>query len=425
MSDFEPNAGQKVAVDQILTWAKEGAERPMSLTGAAGTGKTALLRHLIPKLASSFNGGVVCCAMTGKAALRMRELLGVTAVTFHSAFFVPPNPDNPVAEFTQARLPPRGALLIIDEASMMPPALYDQLNAAWCAKGVSVLFVGDPFQVPPVMSKKEAEVYGEDAFSVFRTATGPMLTQVMRSGDDVLYAATYLRENGRLLNQSRGNYQFRQVSSVITDVIDAYMRDDNDHALITWRNALRMAVSAGIRSRKGYASEMPKYGEPVLICKNGQQHLNGQVISAGEFRPGPFLGCVKTLFMKLDDPIEYIDYQGNMREIVELLIYDNMSGQTQYVENRDAWKVYAQERKKRHLPEPMPITWGYALTAHRAQGSEYRSSTVFLTKSDFFNPAFKKLTVIPGGREIPFGVRLLYTGLTRAKEFASMVIGDE
>jgi exodeoxyribonuclease-5 len=363
--------------------------------------------------------------MTGKAALRMRAMLGVSAVTFHAAFFLPPDENDRSASFEVVRpAPPDDVVLVVDEASMMPPSLYDKLREKWMAKGVRVIFCGDAFQLPPVMSKSEAEVYGDD-YSIFTTVRGPALTQVMRSEDDVLYAATAVRETGILPRTDRGGYRYQIVKQATPAAAMAFLQQRQDHALITWRNAARVEASRLIRHALGRTSPMPEDGEPILVCRNGQGHLNGEVIDAGPFRPGPQLGPVKTLSMQLHHPVIWYDRHGTEHLRTEITTLPDMTGQAPYLEEREDWQAYVAAKRKQRQPDPLPITWGYALTTHKAQGSEFDEVTLFLSRHDVFSKAFKRMSLLPDRREVTFGTRLLYTAITRAKRRVNVFLGEE
>lgn len=419
------NADQVRALDEIRAWIDADDDGPpaIALTGAAGTGKSYLLGHL-PSLLDGTGADIMWTAMTGKAALRLRAMLGVAATTFHAAFFLPPDEEDQGAAFEVVRPPPGDIILVIDEASMMPPSLYDKLRETWMAKGVRVIFCGDSFQLPPVMSKSEAEVYGDD-YSIFTTVRGPVLSQVMRSEDDVLYAATAVRETGMLPRASRGGYRYQVVKQATPAASMAFLQQQEDHALITWRNAARVEASRLIRHALGRTSPMPEVGEPILICRNGQGHLNGEVIDAGPFRAGPQLGPVKTLSMQLAHPMIWYDRHGTQHVRTEITTLPNMDGVTPYLEDREDWKAYVAAKRKQREPDPLPITWGYALTTHKAQGSEFDEVTLFLSRFDVFSKAFKRMSLLPDRREVTFGTRLLYTAITRAKRRVNVFLGEE
>lgn len=408
---MELNKGQKAAVDEIAAWF-DGDPKPLSLAGPAGTGKSTLVGHLKTLLEQKTKDKVVWTATTGKAALRLRELGGRNASTLHRVLYQPPGDATQRPTFLYPNKPPKeGTLLVVDEASMVSPEVWEHLGS-WVKAGVRVLFVGDAFQLPPVMEK------GQD-FSIFETVRGPHLTEVMRSGDDILYAATVLREEGRLLRESRGKYEYQQ--STMGRTISDWFSDQDGHALITWRNKIRMTANRVIRKAHGKVSSLPEEGEPLLIRKNGQGFLNGEIVEAYAIEPGVWLGPVQTHMLVVKD---------GAREH-KLMVScggkdEPMDGAIPFLDP-SSWKAYveAKGRGKDRMPDPTPITWGYALTCHAGQGSEWRRVTVYLGKDATTMKVFLKPSILPGGRTVPFWTRWLYTGLTRAKERATVVIGEE
>lgn len=124
-------------------------------SGGPGCGKT----HCIARLIRSIPGNrysVGLCAPTGKAAVRMTEFLSeqglnASARTIHS--MLQPMRGGHDGEgwsfmFNEWNKLPYD-ILIVDESSMIPTSLMKSLLAA-CEAGTKILFVGDPFQLPPV-----------------------------------------------------------------------------------------------------------------------------------------------------------------------------------------------------------------------------------------------------------------------------------
>lgn len=126
-------------------------------TGGPGTGKTHSLSFVLKSVIGAFGEqSVAVAAPTGKAAVRATESLaargiGIRATTIHSFLEIGRNGhdgagwgfnrnrDNPVSQ----------RFVIVDESSMIDTNLMADLLDA-CADGTQVLFVGDPFQLPPV-----------------------------------------------------------------------------------------------------------------------------------------------------------------------------------------------------------------------------------------------------------------------------------
>ncbi len=403
METINLNEDQAKAKAAIEAWL-ESDEPWMSLSGPAGTGKTTLLRHL--RL-----GDVQWTAMTGKAALRIQEASEMPAVTLHKALYLPPNDEDQDIRFDHVNAP-QASVLVVDEASMITPDILDDLKT-WADQGVKILFVGDGFQLPPVLSKKEEQEYGGD-FTVFERVKGPSLEKVMRNGDAILDAATHLRRNFEIPRASKGSYRFEMAP--FGAALLEYLTNPEDHALITWRNEIRMEAAKRIRAELGRTSPVPQPGEPVLFCRNGWGVLNGEIGTVEDLQPGPEFGPVKTGWLKV---------AGKPKRVLVTL-----QGKTQLLDGtmpflpKPDWDAYRAGKKEHRVRwDPIPITWGYVLTAHKAQGSEFKRVTVYLDHGSCNAKAFAKPSRLPDGRFVPFFARWIYTAITRAKEYVTLVVG--
>ena len=350
-----PTEEQQIALGAIDAWYA-GNEDFFALTGPAGTGKSTLLREVVDLY------DPVLTAMTGKAALRLEQVTGAAATTLHKVLYWPPKPGEDV-RFDRLRDPPEpGRILVVDEASMMGPSVFAHLKR-W---GVRALFVGDSYQLPPVITeKKELEQWGED-YSVFAQVSGVALKTVMRNAGGVLRAATRVRETGSLYRASDldgpgSGYEYLSCGNPIERAVEEYLADREDNALITWKNAVRMHVNRAVRERLGHDGPLPDAGEPVLVRKNGQGHLNGEIVTCGGFVSGPRAGSMRTLWMSVANgaPGERLlvsvdgGSPGRGGEFFD--------GGQPWVED---WKKYLIDLKNQMLPEPIPLTWGYCGTAH-------------------------------------------------------------
>lgn len=416
--DLEWNTEQRQAIDRIRGWADKSHEGlQLSLTGAAGTGKTSILKAILPFL----KGDDVCwAAMTGKAALRMRELVGVDARTLHSALYQRPNKGKNNKLYFNSVKAPDCKFLIIDESSMMPPKIYNDLQS-WQMNGVRILYVGDGYQLPPILDYKEIKQYGED-FSIFKEVEGPSLRQVMRSGDDIIKVVTQLREENQLPKKNIGEaYRIRRSKTPGRDACADFLNDNDEHVLITWRNRMRMQANRLIRKRLGFTGLLPCKGEPVMICKNGDDMfdgdtkvLNGEIHWADYFTDGPKLGPeVETMKFVTDLGVNLLTSTQGRTE--------PMDGALPNVKD---WKEFMRHFKIARVPDPIPVTYGYVSTAHKAQGSEYSKVTVFLAGDDLQNPHFKKDTILPNGETMSFATRWMYTAATRSKHRLSLILGS-
>lgn len=141
---------------QVLEWLK--ARAPIVfVSGKAGTGKTTFIRYL----REEFDRNLVVVAPTGVAALNIQ------GVTIHSFFHFPPRVviDSDIEIVRDRKLYLGISLLIIDEASMVRSDIIDAIDKFLQKNrgnstpfgGVQLLLVGDLFQLPPVLNRREAE----------------------------------------------------------------------------------------------------------------------------------------------------------------------------------------------------------------------------------------------------------------------------
>lgn len=117
------------------------------LTGGPGTGKTTLIRGLI--LAHEQTGRpLVLCAPTGKAAQQIRLATGRRAETIHKTLSIRP---YMLGGYTaEEGSIPDGALVIVDEASMLDTEIAECLVRAAADAQAQILFVGDADQLESV-----------------------------------------------------------------------------------------------------------------------------------------------------------------------------------------------------------------------------------------------------------------------------------
>lgn len=396
---------QQSAIDVIKTWVFSPMVSMMSLTGAAGTGKTLCSQYI----KQFMPGNTSWSAMTGKAALRLSELAGVDANTLHATIYKPPFQNGKYLNFSMMKKP-SCRILVVDEGSMAGPKVWEDLKT-WQTQGVKILFIGDGYQLPPIMTPKEESQYGDD-FIIFREVKGPVLNKVMRSGDGIIEVASYIRENKNIPIVGNDSLLISRVEYPGLSAVEDYLLDRDDHILITWTNKMRMQGNAVIRKRLGHKEVLPMEGEPVLICKNGQDRLNGEVVTITKFSDGPTLSEIKTMWMTTSDGQDILVSVQGKDQAVDGFMPDIKD-----------WKRYHFVRKQQNLPEPLPITYGYVYTFHKSQGSEFRRVTVYLSDSDLHSRNFNKDTKLPNGEVIPFSIRSIYTGLTRAKQKATLYLG--
>ncbi|MES2408019.1 MAG: AAA family ATPase [Pseudomonadota bacterium] len=130
------------------------------VTGKAGTGKSTLIQWLCQKLEG--------CAVVAPTAIAATNVQGDT---IHSFFGLPPvhiDPDDEFHPKEKSRLVLENIhFLIVDEVSMVLPNMVDAMSNILKSVrrnnlpfgGVPTIFIGDLFQLPPVVSSQEEVVY--------------------------------------------------------------------------------------------------------------------------------------------------------------------------------------------------------------------------------------------------------------------------
>lgn len=403
---MELNKEQAAAIEAIKEWATGKGSAFLSLTGAAGTGKTTILRE-----AKKHVVGAAWTALTGRAALRLSEAAGVKASTLHIVLYKRPEQlKSGEIEFKTLNAP-SFKYLIIDESSMITPKIFNDLKQWNYFYKTRILFVGDSFQLPPILTEEDKKKNHE--FTIFSEVKGPELVKVMRSGDGIIDVATIIREEKRFPTQSNASYSVVQKPDPIEHAIGEYLADPDDHMVITWRNKMRMDANHRIRQKLGHTSFLPDEEEPIIFCRNGQGVLNGQIAIAKKIVPGPMIEGIVTYRILLEDKRYVLCSVTGAEEF--------MDGQMPFIKN---WKAYLKAKRKYNLEDPIPITYGYVSTAHKAQGNEFRRVSVMLEGTDINNVNFRAQTTLPDGRKVPFGIRWYYTAITRAKEKAALIIGN-
>lgn len=149
LNEYEERIGFVLAPEQQEI-VKRVAEEPrmiFGLAGYAGTGKTTICAAILDLLSTHYadRDDVVCCAFTGMASSRLRKTTGYESFTIHSLLKYRGNnefehgPDNP--------LPYR--VVVLDEASMVSLPLFYRLARA-LKESTLLILVGDPAQLPPI-----------------------------------------------------------------------------------------------------------------------------------------------------------------------------------------------------------------------------------------------------------------------------------
>lgn len=358
------------------------------ISGKAGTGKSTLIRYL----RNTLEINVVVVAPTGVAALNVK------GSTIHSYFRFPPRivMDNDIKKVKDRRLYSKLDLLIIDEISMVRVEIIDAMDKFLRLNGrqnnlpfggVQLLFVGDLFQLPPVVNHSEEEVlrslnydspYFFSAKSLEHCKLIPIeLGKVFRQKDseftDMLNkvrVAEQLNTVLPIINSRCTQEEYYGKYVVTLTSINAYADKINDTELskLTSKSRTFIGQASGKISMENERLPSPinlilKIGAQVMFTKNGNNWVNGTVGKVISFK---------------ENSIQVQLLSNNIETIVDVGIAKWESYTYAFDSLDNKIKPYVTGEYKQF---PLMLAW--AITIHKSQGK-----TLEKIKIDIGNGAF-------------------------------------
>jgi exodeoxyribonuclease-5 len=366
MPVFTPH--QDAALSAASNWLKgaRGRSSIFRLFGYAGTGKTTLVKHI----AEGVDGKVLFAAFTGKAACVMRSKGCYSASTIHSLIYKAreSGEETPSFELWNDAPASKAKLIIIDECSMVDAELARDLMSF----GVPLLVLGDPAQLPPI--------HGGGFFTDAKPDA--MLTEVHRQAqDDPIVRLSMEIRAGNPLTQG----QYGETQVVRRDALDPKRVLDADQVLVG-RNVTRRAYNARLRERRGFADALPMAGDKLVCLRNNR-------------RKGLFNGG---LWMVKESPKA-------RRQIIRMRLKPDEDLGERLIKVSVRPECFTGTIEEFDWPQRKAydeFDFGYVLTVHKAQGSQWDDVVLFDESAAF-----------PDNRD-----RWLYTGVTRAAKRLTIVV---
>lgn len=364
-----------------------GTAEPVFLTGKAGTGKTTFLK----RIRSTTGKAAVVAAPTGVAAIN------AGGVTLHSLFQLPLGPyvpgfrqqENERTKMRKAKLDllRHLELLIVDEVSMLRAdtldAIDDRLRRVRGNDapfgGVQVLYIGDLFQLPPVVKDDEWALLRPHYASPFFFDA-----QVIRGAPPVTIElmAVYRQSEGRfidLLNAVRDN----RLTADDYRLLNARVRPgflpppDEHYITLTTHNAKADAINLSELQRlnapeqvfqavlEGEFPESALPNERVLRLKPGAQVMFIRNDPEGRY----FNGKIGTVSGFAEECVFVTDPDTGAAIDVPLEKWDNI----RYSLNKETG-VMDEEKIGSFTQFPLRLAW--AVTIHKSQGLTFRRAVI-------------------------------------------------
>ena len=357
------------------------------ITGGPGTGKTTIVKAIVNILIHEKKikkDDIALLAPTGRASKKLMETTSISASTIHKYL----GWDKDTNTFaTDEYCPKSQKYVIVDEVSMIDTLLMEALLKG-IRRDTKLILVGDYYQLPSVSEGQVLkDIIDSDCLPVIR------LNQIYRQS-----------EGSYILNLAY-DIKNKNISEDLFIKKDDYLyiNSDNDNTSSYIKEIVKKAL------KKGYTDREVQVLAPMYKSLNGIDNLN--IILQDLFNPKTDskreIKVGDIIFREYDKVLQLVNdpdnnvYNGDIGYIEEIIISKEKKIVNQININYDGTIV-------NYTPDKfINFRHGYAISIHKAQGSEFDMVIMPITNS------FKRM----------LNNKLIYTGVTRAKK-SLVVVGD-
>lgn len=357
------------------------------ITGGPGTGKTTIIKAIVNIIMDSKrvrDNDIALLAPTGRAAKKMMETTGLPAYTIHKYL----GWDKDTNTFaTDEYCPNKEKYIIVDEVSMIDTLLMEALLKG-IKRDIHLILVGDYYQLPSVSEGQILkDLIDSDCLPVIR------LNKIYRQN-----------EGSYILNLAY-DVKNKNISEDLFIKKDDYLfiNSDNDNTLSYVKEVVSKAI------KKGYSDMDIQVLAPMYKGNNGIDNLN--IMLQELFNPKDKskkeIAFKDVIYREYDKVLQLVNdpdnnvYNGDIGYIEEIIVSDGKKIPNQININYDGNIV-------EYTPDKfINFRHGYAISIHKAQGSEFDTVIIPIT-SNFKRMLYNKL---------------VYTGVTRAKK-SLIIVGE-
>lgn len=354
----------------------------LCVKGYAGTGKTSIALNMI-KWANHNGVDVQMLAPTNKAAMVLKKKTGQDVQTLHSFIYSKPLEDEEgVLHWKPNSDIVNRAMLLVDECSMIGEDLYNDLLLK--TNKCLIIFLGDNFQLEPVGSK----------FNIFnqKDIEYLQLTEVKRYDSSILEYVTNLRKKRTCIMPP----QTKEITlanatngSLISLFLDKIAKEGSMSSVILCStNKRRVSYNHEVRHTLNYSDRVLTFGEP-LISINNSLYANGEIFVFEN------MGWVFVRHFATDDlgyAYLYKRPSPNNVDFIYLMVlptvdkpsvyHAQLAKQIEFDLTTGIFKMN-EEQYLELSREVIVATYGYCVSAHKSQGSQWDNVFVdqeYLTK---------------------------------------------
>lgn len=372
--------GLKIAVERY-----KNKEPYTVIAGFAGTGKSFLISHIVDALGID-ESDVCYITYTGKASLVLKEKGCENAMTAHKLlYYSQEKPDETFVHRPRKHIEENYKLIVVDEVSMISEEMWQLL----LSHHVHVIALGDPGQLEPI----EGE-------SKILTHPHIFLDEIVRQAQDseIIRLSMDIRE-GLPLKLCKGN----EVSIITKKQLNDQYYSGADQ-IIAAKNITRQDINWKCRQIR-FGPDVPDEpinGDKVICLKNYWNILS----SYGDPLINGMIGQLKDVWIehnvhKYKDRMFADFYIDSTNKFQNLFMDYKLFTDGQQTINGDNWKNF------KGLQKPSLFDYGYCITCHKGQGSEWDKVLVF---NEYMKDTDWK--------------RWAYTACTRAKKKLIIVVNS-
>lgn len=384
---------QQQAIVMATDWLRtKSMHVPVFVVGGyAGTGKSTVLKQVLANMGIPMYK-VAFATYTGKAAVVLRQK-GMNAYTLHKLVYNVSVGSSGTPIFRKKpRLPGNIELICIDELGMVPQEIMDDL----VSYGIPILGLGDPGQLPPI--------YGENKYI---TNPDVFLFEVFRQSSDssLLQIATDIRSGVDPFTQKYSS----DVTIVPLSKFDSTTLLDYDQILCS-TNKNKTVLNVKCRSLRNMAKPLPFAGEKIICGLNNFKDII-PYDGVDMYLVNGLTGISTSDALEVTDDVIYLRFKPDCMNH-DIPIYCRRS---QFMENYEDLGIKNDEASHKQVVEFYDnkvinsFNYGYAITTHKSQGSEWGNVLVY-------DDCFYK-------DEANYR-RWLYTSVTRARQKVTIIRSD-
>ena len=363
---MELTKNQEAGLREAITRFKNH-EKYITIAGYAGTGKTTLVKFIIDALDVD-EDRVAYVSFTGKAAEVLRRKGNKNAMTLHKLLYDSiPKPGG--GFFRKPKLMLEYDIIVVDECSMVPKSMVEML----LKHKVFVVFLGDPGQLPMIDKSESHDLL---------TRPHVFLDEIMRqAAESEIIQLTMKIRNGEEIPYMQG----KEVMVIPKqELVTGHLTWADQ--VICATNATRVSINNLMRNLLGFSGPLPQDGEKMICLRNYWDDIS----DSGELAlVNGMTGIIHNPFETFRDAPRYVKMRDHRIPLIQGEfttddgeVFSHVDMDKYMIETGEPfldWREsYALGRLKPRIGDitPRSFTYGYVITCHKSQGSEWNKVLV-------------------------------------------------